>query len=89
MINSFTLSREAVTNLKTDSTAQRQQSSGSPHVTRRDNKEEQLRQNCGTTGQRDVVIVKVFREHPSVAADPAAGDRERVSHTTPRSLDKT
>ena len=62
MKDSFTLSHEAVTNLNTDSKAQRQQSSGSPHVTRRENKEEQRRQNSGTTGQRDVVFVIVIFE---------------------------
>ena len=62
MIDSFTLSHEAVTNLNTDTKAQRQQSDGSPHVTRRENKEEQLRQNCGTAGQRDVVLVRVVCE---------------------------
>ena len=56
MIDSLALSHEAVTNLNTDSKAQRQESGGSPHVTRRENKEEQLRQNCGTTCQRDVVL---------------------------------
>ena len=45
MIDSFTLSNEAVTQLKTDSTAQRKQSGGTPQVTRREDKEEQLRQN--------------------------------------------
>ena len=60
MIHSSTLSHEVVTNLNTDSKAQRHQSGGSPHVTRRRNKEEQLRQNCGTTGQRDVVLVRVI-----------------------------
>ena len=79
----FTLSHEAVTNLNTDNEAQRQQSGGSPHVTLRENKEEQLRQHCGTTGQRDVVLVRVICEHtPSAPADLAAGD-ERISHTTP------
>ena len=62
MKDSFTLSHEAVTNLNTDSKAWRQQSGGSPHVTRRENKEEQLRQNSGTTGQRDVVLVRVMSE---------------------------
>ena len=85
MIDSFTLSHEAVTNVNTHSNAQRQQSGGSPHVTRRENKEEQQRQNCGTAGQRDVVLVRVTCEHlsPSAPADVAAGDRERISHTTP------
>ena len=57
---SFTLNHEAVTNLNTDSKAWRQQSGGSPPVTRRENNEEQLRQNSGTTGQRDVVLVRVM-----------------------------
>ena len=62
MIDSFTLSHEAVTNLNTDSMAQREQSCGSPRVIPRENKEEQLRQNCGTNGQRDVVLVSVICE---------------------------
>ena len=45
MIDSFTLSHEAVTQLNTDNTAQRKQSGGSPHVTRRENKVEQQGQN--------------------------------------------
>ena len=84
MMDSFTLSHEAVTNLNTDSNAQREQSSGSPHVIRGENKEEQPRQNCGTTGQKDVVLVRVIFEHlSSTPADSAAGDRERKTHTTP------
>ena len=64
MIDSCTLTHEAVTKLNTDSKAQRQQPGGSPHVTRRENQEEQPRQNCGTTGQRDTVLVRVICEHP-------------------------
>ena len=81
MIDSFTLSHEAVATLKTDCKELRTTVGGSPHVTRRENKGDKT---DGTTGQRCMVHVRVVREHlPSAPADTAAGDREKFSHMTP------
>ena len=83
MVDSFTLSHEPVTNLNTDNKAQRQQSGRSPHVTRRENKEEQLRQNCGRTGQRDVVLVRVISEQapqPQLTWQLETGRRSLTRH---------
>ena len=54
-------------------------------MTRRENKEGQLRQNSGTTGQRDEVLVKVICEHsfgPSCLSSWRPG--EDISHDTIR-----
>ena len=85
MTDSFTLSNEAVTKLNTDSKAH---STTVRWVTTRDPKGKQGKNYCdktdGTTGQRDMVLVRVIREHPpSAPADLAAGDREKISHMTP------
>ena len=64
MIDSCTLSHEAVATTKTDCKELRTTAGGSPHVTRRKTRKDHLDKTDGTTDQRIMVQVRVVREHP-------------------------
>ena len=76
MRDSFTLSHQTQVNRESLSAQTKLDTTMCPEGEARN------RQNCGTTGQRGMVLVRVIREHPSDPADLAAGDQE-TSHTTP------